>query len=118
MRPIVSAIGSPMYGLAKELSQILAPLAGHTEHTMKNYTAFIDRIRGFKLAPEDQLVSFDVTSLFTQVPINEALRVVEEQLNKDQTLSKRASILVSQLVGLEELCLRTTYFQFQDDYFE
>ena len=30
MRPIVSAIGSPSYGLAKELSCILAPLAGHT----------------------------------------------------------------------------------------
>ena len=42
----------------------------------------------------------------------------EEQLNKDQTLSKRPSIPVSQLVGFEELCLRTTYFQFQDDYFE
>ena len=74
MRPIVSAIGSPMYGLAKELSQILTLLAGHTEHTMKNFTAFTDRIRRFKLAPEDQLVSFDVTNLFTQVPINEALR--------------------------------------------
>ena len=38
---------------------------------------------GFQLTPEDHLVSFDITSLFTQVPINEALRVVKEQLNKD-----------------------------------
>ena len=40
---------------------------------------------------------------------------MKEQLNKDLTLSERTS---SQLVGLVELCLRTTYFQFQDDYFE
>ena len=118
MRPIVSAIGSPSYGLAKELSRILDLLAGHTEHKVKNSTAFTERIRGFQLAPEDQLVSFDVTSLFIQVPINEALRVVKEQLNKDQTLSERTSIPVSQLVELVELCLRTTYFQFQDNYFE
>ena len=59
-----------------------------------------------------------MTSLFTQVPINEALRVVKEQLNKDHTLSERTSIPISQLVGLVELCLRTTYFQFQDDYFK
>ena len=84
------------------------------EHTLKNSTAFT----AFQLAPEDQLVSFDVTSLFTQVPINEALRVVTEQLNKDQTLSERTSIPVRQLVGLVELCLRTTYFQFQDNYLE
>lgn len=77
MRPIVSAIGFPSYGLPKELSRILAPLAGRTEHTVKNSTAFIERIRGFLLAPEDQLVNVDVTSIFTQVPINEALRVVK-----------------------------------------
>ena len=76
------------------------------DHTVKSSTAFTERIRGFQLAPEDQLVSFDVTSLFTQVPINEALRVVKEQLNKDQTLSERTSIPVSQLVGLMELCLK------------
>ena len=58
------------------------------------------------------------TSLFTQVLINEALRVVKEQLNNDQTLSKRTSIPISQLVGLVELWLRTMYFQFQDDYFK
>ena len=73
----------PLYGLAKELTRILTPLAGHTEHTVRNSTAFAERIRGFRLAPEDQLVSFDVTSHFIQVPINEALRVVKEQLNND-----------------------------------
>ena len=39
MRPIVSAIGSPLYSLVKELSRILTPLlTGHTQHmyTAKN----------------------------------------------------------------------------------
>ena len=31
MRPIVSAIGSPSYNLAKELARILTPLAGSTQ---------------------------------------------------------------------------------------
>ena len=64
---------------AEQLSRILAPLTGHTEHTVKTSTAFTERIRGFQLAPEDQLVSFDVTSLFTQVSINEALTVGSER---------------------------------------
>lgn len=117
MRPIVSAIGSPSYSLAKELSRILTP-TGHMQYTVKNSAVFAERIRGIQITPSDRLVSFDVTSLFTQVPIDEVLRVVEEQLTKDQTLGERANIPVSQLVKLVELCLRTTYFQFQEDFFE
>ena len=46
MRPTVSAIGSPSYSLAKELSRILTPLTGHTQYTVKNYTVLAERIRG------------------------------------------------------------------------
>ena len=89
MRPILSAMDSPSYNLAKELSQILTPLTGHMQ-----YTVFAERIRGIQITPEDRLVSFDGTSLFTQVPIDKALRVVEEHLTKDQTLGERTTIHV------------------------
>ena len=39
MRPIVSAIGSPSYKLAKELARILTPLTGNTLHTEEAHTA-------------------------------------------------------------------------------
>ena len=44
MRPIVSAVGSPWYRLAKELACILSPLAGHNGYTVKNSSAFVDRL--------------------------------------------------------------------------
>ena len=86
--------------------------------TYVTYSSSAFRICGIQITPSDRLVSFDVTSLFTQVPIDEALRVVEEQLTKDQTLGERTNIPVSQLVKLVELCLRKTYFQFQEDFLE
>ncbi len=52
--------------------------------------------------PEDLMVSFDITSLFTQVPIDEALKVVKARRTKDPTLVDRTSIPVSQLVELIE----------------
>ena len=64
------------------------------------------------------MVSFDVTSLFTQVPIDEALKVVKARRTKDPTLVDRTSIPVPQLVELIELCLRSTYFRFQNNFFE
>lgn len=105
MRLIVSAIGSPSYSLAKELPRILTPLSGHTHHTLKNSTVFAERIREIQTTPEDRLVSFNVTGLFTQVPVDEALRVLEEQLDKDQPLGERTNIPDCQLVELVELCL-------------
>ena len=82
MRPIVSTINSPSYKLAKELARILTPLAGNTAYTVRNSTAFVERIRGLQTTPQDTLVSFDVKNLFTQVPVEAALTVVEDRLYK------------------------------------
>ena len=49
------------------------------------------------------LVSFDVTNLFTQVPVDEALKVLEEWVLADDTLTERTSIPVSQLTELIKL---------------
>ena len=111
-------IGSPSYKLAKKLARILTPLTGNTPHAVKNSASFVDIIRKTQLHPEDRLISFDVSNLFTQVPIEEALRVVTEKLSMDESLKDGTSIPTSHLVQLIELCLRTTYFQFEDKFYE
>ena len=83
MQPIVSTIHSSSYTLAKELARILTP--GRTAYTVKNSTTFVERIRGLQTTLQDTLVSFDVKNLFTQVPVEAALTVVEDGLNKDPT---------------------------------
>ena len=118
MRPIVSTIGSPCYRLAKELARILTPLVGKNSYTVKNSTDFVHRIQEVHVAQGDQLISFDVVSLFTQVPVDEALHVLEERLNGDQTLEERTSIPVAQVIHLTELCLRSTFFQFENHFYE
>ena len=118
MRPIVSTINSPSYKLAKELARILTPLAGNTAYMVRNSTAFVERIRGLQTTPQDTLVSFDVKNLFTQVPVEADLTVVEDRLYKDPTLGDRTSIPVPQLVELTSLCLRSTYFQLGEKFYE
>ena len=118
MRPIVSTIGSPTYRLAKELARILAPLVGNSGHSVKNSKAFVDRIRNMETLPQDLLASFDVTSFFTQVPVDDALRVVEAKLCADETLPERTSIPSAHLIELVELCLGSTYLEFQGRLYE
>ena len=66
------------------------------------------------LEDEDLLVSFDVVSLFTKVPINEALVEISQHLNEDEDLFEHVSIPVEDISSLVELCLRSTYFQLGD----
>lgn len=110
LRPIISTIGSPSYKPAKELAQILTPLTGNPTQAVKNSA---DRIHKMQEHPEDQLISLDVSNLFTQVLVDEALRMVEKKLSVDGLLKDRTSIPTAHMVELTELCL-LTYLKFYE----
>ena len=78
LRPIVSTIGSPTYQLAKELCRILSPIVGKTNSYIRNSSHFVERISEIELQEVDRLVSFDVKSLFTMVPIDDSLRIIRD----------------------------------------
>ena len=52
---------------------------------------------GTHLQPTEVMVSFDIKSLFTNVPIDEALRVIEQKLLEDETLEDRTALSVKQI---------------------
>ena len=49
LRPIVSSIGSVIYGEAKEIPKIIKPLVGTSSHHVNNTKMFADEIRNTKL---------------------------------------------------------------------
>ena len=63
-------------------------------------------------------MSFDVQNLFTNVPIDEALSRVAKLLHEDSTLQDRTTMSPTTICHLTELCLRTTYFEFQEEFYE
>ena len=68
-RPIVSNIGTPTYQLSKHLSGLLNQLTGKSAHYVKNSFHFIEILETLKIKPGDQMVSFDMVSLFTKVQL-------------------------------------------------
>ena len=68
MRPILSATGSYNYKLAKWLDERLKPLATNA-YTIAGMLSFADEIRNLHVNEDDVLVSYDVTALFTNVPL-------------------------------------------------
>ena len=88
LRPIVSSCGSVTYGVAKELAKILKPLVGKSPHHINSTQDFVEQAKHFKLEAGECLSSYDVSALFTSVPIDPALNIIKDLLVKDNTLWK------------------------------
>ncbi|XP_075975703.1 uncharacterized protein LOC142976300 [Anticarsia gemmatalis] len=109
LRPIVSQIDSPTYDLAKHIASVLQPLTGKTASFVKDSRHFVDIIKTMRVEPDEVMVSFDVESLFTNVPIQDCLDVVEMKL--------RENGLSSEYVVLLKNCLEGNYFLYRGQYY-
>ncbi len=62
------------------------------------------------------MISFDITSLFTKVPVPETLNIIKEKLSTDSSLSDRTNFSLPTIMNLLRMCL-STYFINKDSYY-
>ena len=118
LRPIISSTGTVTYNTAKELAKILKPLVGLSSHHVHSTKDFIDHIKEVRLRQGECIISYDVTSLFTSVPIQPVLNIIQQRLAIDQDLQNRTSISIQHIINLLEFCLNSTSFVFQGQYYQ
>ena len=99
--------GSPTYNTAK----ILHPLVGLTPYHITNSSQFVDIIKDLKLSQSDILVSFDVVSLFTNIPTKEACLITKERLQADPAITDRTSLTPEQVHKLLLTCVSSSCFK-------
>jgi hypothetical protein len=105
LRPILSNIGAPTYQLSKYLAGILSPFVGCSMHHVKISIEFAHTLGTLQVRPEDLMVSFDVVSLFTWVPMVESLNLLSQHFSED-------------LQALFRHVLTSTYFSFGGQFYE
>jgi len=69
LRPVVSCVNTFAYDLSAFLANILSPVTGNSDFTMTNSAYVASIISSEKIQDNEIMVSFDVESLFTNVPI-------------------------------------------------
>ena len=106
LKPIVSSCGSVTYGVAKELAKILKPLVGKFPHHINNTQDFVEQVKHITLVPGECLSSYDVSALFTSVPVDPALNIIRYLLEKDHTHKERTVLAVKDIIQLLEFCLK------------
>ena len=88
---------------------ILAPLIGNSDSHILKSTRFSSFMDLQILSSDDVLVSFDVVSLFSNVPVNLAIDVPYRRLQTDDSLASRTNLSLVGLTQLLEFCLNGTY---------
>ena len=118
LRPMVSSIGSVSYGVAKELAKIIKPLMGCSIHHVQNSTQFAEEMKRTRIEQGECITSYDVTALFTSIPVPSALDIIRSKLEQDADLSNRTSMSADNIIELLSFCLNNTHFVFQEEFYE
>ena len=109
-RPILSALQTPTYNLAKFLVPILDPLTKN-EYTVKDSFHFAEDI--CEQDPSLSMGSLDVDSLFTNIPLDETIDICINQLFENtDTVEAFTKSELKQLLCLarKETCLYLTVY--------
>ena len=78
---ILSAIGASTYNLAKFCDQLLKPLTSN-DYTINDSFSFIKEVLNFNASCF--MASFDIKSLFTNIPVTESLDLCVQNLYRNQ----------------------------------
>ena len=100
------------------MTKALKPLVGKLPHHVQSTSDFVSKVREVTLLPGECLRSYDVTALFTSVPIDPALKIIKDLLEQDETLYNKTVLSVQNIIELLGFCLHNTYFSFQNKFYE
>ena len=113
LRPIIFSIGTYNYNLAKFLTELLDPVISK-EHCAKDSFSFCEEIQQVS-SNDNFLVSYDVCSLFTSIPLQETIQIAVElifQNNPQLKVTKR------ELKQLFNFATSGTHFIFNGSFYD
>ena len=81
LRPILSMVNSPQHATAQWIAKLLRPVAEKLgKYTLKDSFEFADTIKELKIPRNAHMASFDIKSLFTNVPVEETINICAQEL--------------------------------------
>ena len=114
-RPIVSACDSPTEKISMYVDSYLQPLAVKIDSYFKDTTDFLHKLTEMgQLHKDSTLVTIDVVSLYTNIPLKDGIRATKQALDTKQTQELKTWVLLRLL----HLILSKTAFKFNDKLYE
>ena len=119
MCPIVSACGTATYNTAIFITKILQNCCGKTSSFVKDSTHFIQKIKHLSIHKEGEtLVSFDISALFTSIPVPVALQVINSKIPTCTSFTNVCNVPTEKFIKLQEFTLTNCIFCFNTKFYK
>ena len=83
---------APLYNLNNYIANILKTYVKDENNNTKNSTTFSDYIRNVPIEDDEIMVSFEVTSLYTNIPIIDTLNIIKNYVHNDDQFTRKTAI--------------------------
>ncbi|XP_065356466.1 uncharacterized protein LOC135962995 [Calliphora vicina] len=114
LRPISASMKVPCYSLSKYIGTILRNIVS-PKYNIQNSVELKRKLESVSLENDDIMVSFDVVSLFTNIPIHLAIRNI---LDKWKTLKEHTAIPRQTFLKILQFCLTdNNYLTFDNKFY-
>ena len=100
VRSVLKCYRCPDLPASKFLGQITQISGEPTSSFLRGSTHFVRSMDNLKVEEGDILITFIVVSIFTRVPVDDAIEIIERFIEKDTT-------------SLVKICLKSTYYIFR-----
>ncbi|XP_071089207.1 uncharacterized protein [Haliotis cracherodii] len=112
-RLLVCSRDTVFYKTAQHLTRILAPLGKTADSFIYDSTDFCSKLKN--ITDPDQIISYDVVDLFTNVPIDDTLQILRRRIT-DTPLE--TSLSTESIIALTTACISSTCFTLGDEYYQ
>ena len=103
---------------SKFLTDILTSIQNLNGYFVSNSMDFTKQVANQEIADDEVMVSFDVVSLFTAIPVDKACDYIRTKLDEDTTLHLRTKLNTDEIISLLEFTLSNNYFMFNDSVYK
>ena len=115
IRSIISNIGTATYNLVRRLTKLLAPLS-KSKYTIDTMKHFMEKIKQETVPDGYKMVSLDVESLLTNVPLEKTIDITLERIYDSKEINTQ--ITCPEMIELLKLCTKNAHFTFNNQVYQ
>ena len=116
--PIVLYSGSRLCNLNKYIANIVKAYVKDENNSARNSTTFSDYIKNVPIEEDKIIASFDVMSLYTNIPIIDMLNIIKDYVNNVDQFTRKTAIPLDQFLDLVNLVLTITWYTFNSQFYQ
>ena len=115
IRPTASNIGTATYNLARHLTKLLSPLS-KCKYTTDSTKHFLEKIKQETVPDGYKMVSFDVKSLFTNLPSEKTIDITLERIYDRKEINTQTTR--PEMKELLRLCTKNVHITFDNQVYQ